>query len=346
MAINTLWIDDKYVNMLSFQLERFKRVDDNTYNFRCPICGDSQNNKFKARGYIFKNKDKMSFKCHNCGSSLSFSSFLKDINAGLYNEYRLEIFKELRQYDPNKNKVVYEPKIENFVTHRHQEFKPLKELQAISQMGADNIVKKYVLNRKIPNEYHHKIFYTVRFMEWINKHIPNKFNEKQLKMDEPRLVIPFMDETGYVFAVAGRSFKKNSIRYLTIKFDDAHPKIYGLDTINFNSRVYVVEGPIDSMFIDNSLAMAGADVDIKNIVKNDDFTIVFDNEPRNHEIVKRMERHIINGNKVCIWPENIEQKDINDMIISGMSKDEVKTIIDNNTYSGLKAKLKLNYWKK
>lgn len=340
MAVNTLWLDDKYANMLSFQLDRFKRLKAYTYNFRCPICGDSEKNKFKARGYLYKNKDHLSFKCHNCGASPRFSVLLKQINPELYKEYRIESIKETQIV------CEYVPQIEKFAKPKHLEFEPLKNLKRISQLDADNVVKKYVCDRQIPNEYHHKIFYVTRFMEWINTFIPNKFSNEQLKKDEPRLVIPFIDENGYVFAVTGRSFKKNSLRYLTIKFDEDAQKIYGLEKLDRTKRIYILEGPIDSMFIPNSVAMAGADLDIRNLFTNNDVTIVFDNEPRNLEIVKRMEKFIDRGHNVCIWPQHILEKDINDMIITGKTSNEIISLIDENTYYGLKAKLKLAEWRK
>lgn len=344
MSINTLWIDDKYVNLLSYQLDKFKRLNQYTYNFRCPICGDSKQSKFKCRGYVFKNKSTLSFKCHNCGFSSSFSKFLKEINREIYNEYRLEVLKEKRSQGNDTH--VFIPKIEYFSKHRYQEFKPLKELQKVSQLDHNHPVKEYVVRRKIPEKYHCKLYFTIRFMEWVNKYVPNKFDDKQLKMDEPRLIIPFIDENGYVFAVSGRSFKKKSIRYMTVKFDENKPKIYGLDTFDKNKHVYVVEGPVDSMFLDNAIAMAGADINLDELLPNNNYTIVFDNEPRNLEIIKRIEKNIDMNKKVCIWPETILQKDINDMVINGLSKDSIQEIIDNNTFSGLKAKLKLSLWRK
>lgn len=182
-------------------------------------------------------------------------------------------------------------------------------------------------------------------MEWINTVISDKFNDSQLKMDEPRLVFPFIDERGRVFGVTGRSFKKNSLRYITIMFDDEHAKIYGLNRVNKNKKVYVVEGPIDSFFLNNAIALAGADGDIDHLgIKNK--VIVYDNEPRNADIIKRNEKMISNGQTVCIWPETIVDKDINEMVLHGMTVSDIENIINKNTYSGLTAKIKLSQWRK
>lgn len=346
MIMHSSWIDDKYINLLSFRLDRFKRVGQYAYNFRCPICGDSKKSKFKARGYVFPSKDKnvLMYKCHNCGVSMQVKNLIREIDDALFKEYSLEMLKESGGKEKIKKFI---PDIEKFSKRRHDKFDPLKGLKKISQLSHESPVKKYINERMIPNEYHHKLYYCKRFMEWINTIVPDKFDENQLKRDEPRLVIPFIDRKGYVFGVTGRSFKKNSIRYLTIKFDDDKEKVYGLEDINLKKRVYVVEGPIDSFFIDNCLAFAGSDGQIDTVLNGCDYTVILDNEPRNEEIVKKMKKLINSGRDVCIWPESVnDYKDINDMIIAGMQKDQIKHIIDSNTFNGLKATLKFNEWKK
>jgi hypothetical protein len=157
------------------------------------------------------------------------------------------------------------------------------------------------------------------------------------------LVLPFIDEKGNMFGFTGRAFDPNSLRYLTIMIDEDKPKIFGLNEIDFHKQYYVVEGPIDSLFIRNAVAMAGADGNSKGLENIENAVYVFDNEPRNGEIVKRMERVLERGNKVVIWPESIIDKDINDMFVSGL---DPQAIIDSNIYSGLEGKLKLSYWRK
>ena len=84
-------VDSKYIGLVSSRLQKFKRVKDNLYNFRCPICGDSQKNKNKTRGYIYQVKNNTNFKCHNCGASMSFNNFVKTIDPTLHKQYTLEI---------------------------------------------------------------------------------------------------------------------------------------------------------------------------------------------------------------------------------------------------------------
>jgi hypothetical protein len=124
--------------------------------------------------------------------------------------------------------------------------------------------------------------------------------------------------------------------------DEEQPKIFGLDKIKENKPVYIVEGPFDSTFLENSVAMAGSDADVRAFDWSS-YIWVFDNEPRNREIINRISKVINRGNKVVIWPNNIEQKDINDMVLAGR---DVQSIVEYNVYSGLEATLKLNNWKK
>jgi hypothetical protein len=193
----------------------------------------------------------------------------------------------------------------------------------------------------IPKEFLNDIYFCSHFFKW---------TKIKSKWDYPRLVIPFRDETGEVFAAQGRAFGSETPKYLTVKFDDK-PKIFGLDRIDWDKRIYVVEGPIDSMFLDNCVAIAGADFNIlqDEAIRDDewsteDTTLILDNEPRNKEIVRRMETLIDNNYELVIWPDTITQKDINDMVLEGVK--DIQKLIDNNTYKGLEARLQLASWKR
>jgi len=56
-----------------------------------------------------------------------------------------------------------------------------------------------------------------------------------------------------------------------------------------------------------------------------------------------MEKVIDNGHPIVIWPSDVSQKDVNDMVLAGH---DVQTVVESNTYSGLEAKVKLLSWKK
>jgi DNA primase len=348
--MSTLWIDQKYASLVGTQLEQFKVVKTKPYiaKFRCPICGDSQRNRFKTRGHFYEHNGHINFKCFNCSASTSLSNFVKTQNQSLYTEYKLEILKESGNNVVQEISEIFTPAIEKFSSRRIDSFEPFKELKKISQLKANHPAKLYVLQRKIPPSTHYRIYYSHIYYTWVNSIVPNKFNDKALKLDEPRIVFPFIDSKGYVFGFTGRSLSKStSMRYSTIILDETKEKVFGLDTINKDKNVYVVEGPIDSLFLDNCIAMAGADINLNNITDRDKITVVYDNEPRNKEIVKKISKAVDQGYKVCIWPDFIEHKDINDMVLKqDLSGSAVQAIIDSNTFSGLSAKMRLQQWSK
>ena len=137
------------------------------------------------------------------------------------------------------------------------------------------------------------------------------------------------------------------MRYATIILDETKEKVFGLETIDKTKKVYVVEGPIDSLFLDNCIAMAGSDINLNNIADRDKIVVIYDNEPRNKEIVKKINKAVEHNYNVCIWPDFIEQKDINDMVLKqDLSGPAIQSIIDSNTYNGLAAKMRLQQWSK
>ena len=194
----------------------------------------------------------------------------------------------------------------------------------------------------IPEKYYSKLFLCNKFMAFVNKAKPNTFSHT--KGEHPRLIIPFYDGNDKVFAFQGRAFGKEQPKYLTVKLDENKQKVYGLDRVNLQNKVYIVEGPIDSLFIDNCLAAAGADLTLR--VEPDNVTYIFDNEPRNKEIIKRMYDVVEKDYNIVIWPEHIHAKDVNEMIMNGMTKIELQTIISTNTFAKLEALTKLSYYKK
>ena len=318
------YIDLKFIMMISPRLKKFKRVRDNLFNFRCPYCGDSLKFRNKARGYFYKKKNDFLYKCHNCGKGTTFGKVLELIDPDSYKEYLMEKYKDSSptQSDPEFN----------FEAPKFKKKDPkLESLIPINKLNGDHPARQFVEFRQLPEEFYSDLYLCPKFFEW---------SKIQSQQEHPRLVIPFRDETGEVFAAQGRAFGKEVPKYLTIKFDDK-PKIFGLDRVDFTKRFYVVEGPIDSMFVDNCLAVAGADF---RYLPPGDTTIVLDNEPRSREITKLMERLIHQDYELVIWPDTITQKDKHDMVLAGVK--DIQQLINNNTFSGLEAKMKLATWKR
>lgn len=320
-------VDKKYVDILSARLTKFKKVRSTLYNFRCPICGDSQKNTNKCRGYIYQKDSKLNYKCHNCGFSSSFSYFLKTLDGELYKKYIFDRYRE-----ENAEKEVQEKVVKPVPTFG-------KKIR-LSKASENEIAKSYLEKRKLNPD---KFYYAEKFKEWTNSIKPTF---KTTRFDEPRIVIPFYDELGILFGFQGRTLKKNSdAKYITILFDESSPKIYGLDSYDSSKTVYILEGPFDSEFVDNSVAMCGADIEDYDF-KTDDVVYIFDNEPRNVEICKRMEKIIAKKGSLVIWPPSFEYKDVNKFIESGGSINQIMNIIKENTYNSLMAKLKMVSWKK
>ena len=319
-------VDSKYIGLISSRLQKFKRVKPDLYNFRCPICGDSQKHKNKARGYIYVVKNNTNFKCHNCGASLSLNNFIKKIDGTLHKQYTLEKFKEGHT---GRGFVVEEPEFK----FKKPVFRKKLDLPKATE---NPYAKEYLEERKLNPE---KFYFTDKFKEWTNT---KKQTFDSTYRDEPRIIIPMYDRDKKLIGFQGRSLTHNSVKYITVMLEDEAPKIYGLDSIDEKLPVYVVEGPFDSTFVNNSVALCGSDGDL-GYLEGSDTILVYDNEPRNREIVGRIERCIERNQKVVIWPSNIIEKDINDMVLAGH---DVMSMLKLNTYSGLEAKLKFNTWKK
>ena len=336
-----IWLDHKYINLLSNRLEQFSRVSNTVYRFRCPICGDSKKDKRKRRGHILERGGKSRFFCHNCNASMQFKYFLKEIDPMLYLEYVKESIAESGQ----------QKDVESFVEKMKKpvfiKTTGLSKLKKISQLQPDHPAKLYINKRQIPVGVHYKLFYCPKFAAWVNSMIPDKMPTPE--KDEPRLIIPFLDKEKNMFGFQGRSFRKDGMRYITILLDENRPKIYGLDGIDESKDIYLLEGPIDSMFLPNAIAATGGDlisqIELSGLQK-DRIVVVFDNEPRHPDTIKRMQKAIDAGYRVTIWPSKIEQKDVNDMILAGYTADQLKDIIDEHNYSGPTARLHFAIWRK
>ena len=318
-------IDSKFISLLSAKLQKFKRVKSNLYNFRCPICGDSHKNKSKTRGYLYSVKADVNYKCHNCGASMTFSSFLKQQDPILHKQY---VFERFKQGTTGRATVVENPKFD----FQAPKFKKKINLPKASENpSADG----YLTARKLDSN---QFYYAEQFKKFVNTLKPT-FDDT--RYDEERIIIPLYYEKNLI-GLQGRSLGPSKVKYITVMLNDDAPKIYGLDNIRRDDPVYITEGPFDSTFIRNSIAMCGSDVHVPDRFASD-CCYVYDNEPRNREIVNRVSKTIDSGNSVVIWPSSITHKDINDMYLAGH---DVQHMVESNTYRGLEAKLKLNTWKK
>ena len=318
-------IDSKFIGLVSARLDKFKQVKSGLYNFRCPMCGDSQKHKNKARGYLYLIKNDYNYKCHNCGASASFNNFLKNLDVQLHKAYTLEKFKEGHT---GRNFVADEPK---FVFK-----KPVFASKILLPLcSEDNRARKYLEDRGIDPT---KFYYAEKFKEFVNSY-KDTFGPDVL--EEPRIVIPLWYNKDLI-GFQGRSLGPSKVKYITIMLCDEAPIIYGLDSISRDEPVFITEGPFDSTFIRNSIAMCGADADVSGYGISTP-VYVYDNEPRNAEICRRIQTAIATKQTVVIWPDHIQQKDINDMYLAGH---DVQNLVESNMYNGLEATLKFKTWKR
>jgi len=327
-----LWIDTKYAGMVSPRLKRFRIKKQSPYeaNFRCPICGDSKKSQIKSRCWFYEREGRLTVKCFNCGAHPSFRNFLGFVDPTLEQEYAFESFKE--RNDQNSqwgNRLPAAQVVDRVVLGD-----PYVSISALSDFHP---ARKYLRGRRIPAFAFDHLGWVDDFTKFTNSYLPDKLDMKP----EGRIIIPLMDRYGMMFGFQGRNLRLDGNRYVTIMLQDK-PKVFGLDRVDEDRKVYVVEGPFDSLFLDNGVAMAGADA----AMGFTDQVVIYDNEPRNLEIVARMERAIARGEQVVIWPSSFPHKDVNDAVVAGMTPAAVQAIIDGNTYQGLAARLRLMEWKK
>ena len=331
--------DTKYLSLLSPRLDRFKKVRDYLWNFRCPQCGDSQKSKSKARGYVYRKKTDLFFKCHNCGVGQSVGNLIKDLDPFLHKQYIMERYKA-GETGKRKSKAP-EFKFET------PTFKPKEtkiDLPSIESLPKEHYARVYCEGRTIPQQFMNKIFYSEDFKEWALSVC--QIDYSNLMGKEPRLVIPFFDKDNQLIGAQGRALQESKVRYVTVKVHEDVPKVFGLERWNSDQHTYLVEGPIDSLFLPNCLAVAGADMSDLGILNKDRTTLIFDNEPRNFQIVRSMIKSLQDGWNVVIWPNSITCKDINDMVLTSIKDARLVEIINTNTYSGQRGEWEVHSWKK
>jgi hypothetical protein len=330
-------VDHKYAQMISTKLLLFKRKSDRVYNFRCPFCGDSQKNKLKARGYLFEKSGGLIYKCHNCDVGTNLSKLIELVDPSLAKSYRLESYRD---------KVAANTVTDTFIIPKTEVERPpiiLDEmLSRLDQLPSHHRAVEYVKARQIPKERWNDLYYARNFKELETL---NPAYEGRLVADE-RLVIPFRREDGLLTGLTGRAMGNSSLRYATLRITD-DPMIYGLDRIERGKTIYVTEGPIDSMFLSNAIAAGGTDFTrALYSLSGEDVVLVFDNQPRNKQVVKRVESFVQRGYAMVVWNSNWSYKDINDAVLSGLTSSQVEHLLNKSTFKGLSLKLAIRDWKK
>lgn len=352
----SLYLDTKYLMLLSIKLRNFKKVSEDVYHASCEICGDSKKDTTKARGYFYKLNDKLCYKCHNCGVSMTFAHYLKVVDDSLYKQYVFEALKSNQQQKAIQHDLKQKVMIDSLRATRTMVTSDLivdsvlDHAIRVDRLPDDHQCKQYVISRLIDKSKWPLLYYVDDFKSYVNRFIPGKFkNGHDYLIDkESRLLIPFFDRHGRVFAFQGRSLDPEcKIRYYTIRLDESVPTIYGLERINYSKPIYVCEAALDSLFLPNCIAVNGASYQdglIEQIKCN--LTIVPDNERRNKQVCAQIGKMINEGYKVCLWPQGLPFKDINEAIQLGFTSDQLVEMIKQNTVQGLSGRVKFKLWTK
>lgn len=334
----SLMIDRKYVGLVSLKLEQFKKKKDYLWNFRCPFCKDSRKNKLKCRGYFYKKQAHISYICHNCSVSCSVGNFIKQIDPSLYRQYQMELYTtsgEVNSKKPDFPKEIYEKPT----------FSSLS-IPCVKKLSESHSAIKYLRQRRIPEKSWNDIYYADDFLVFCDQQFPE--HGKNLLKEDSRLVFPFYDQHGMFLGVQGRAIPpfNHKVKYITMKASEDSVKVFGLNTVDFSKTIDVVEGPIDSLFLNNCVAMMDSALYTAPQVIGEKYKyrFIYDNEKRNPQIVKNIGKTIRLGYSVCLFPDDITQKDINDLVLSGIT--DIEEMIEKNTYSGLQAELKFQTWRK
>ena len=341
----SLSVESKYIGLISHRLRNFKRKQDYLWNFSCPICGDSKKNLHKARGYVYKKGNNLFYSCKNCGIGTSLGKLLENVDGTLYKEYILERYKSGESGFSNFKEPTFNVPSPRF--DKLDKPKIFEHAEFCSNLSSEHFCLAYLKNRQIPKEFYSQLLFTSHYKKFIDALVPN--HGKKL-IDDARVIIPFYDVYNNLIAVSGRALETSdkTLRYITIRTTDNEEKlVFGMDRVSVHEPVRVVEGPLDSLFVKNCVASADANLAIvaENISAGKK-VLIFDNEPRNKEIVKLMQESIKSNHNIVIWPNTIQAKDVNEMVMSGISVDEIESIISSNTFNGLQAQTKFVFWKK
>ena len=357
----SVYIDRKFLGFVSSKLEQFKEKKTDLYNFRCPYCGDSKKNKLKARGYVYRKSNDYFFVCHNCSKSTTFAKFLEHVDGTTYKQYILERYAAGETgYGTNTKKPDFEQlkgnayaRLQSTLNKPRGDSAQSQSLErtwrtythySVANLPEEHYARTYIKKRKIPEKYWDEILFIPKFRDFLDTEFPQ--HGKDEVPNDDRIVLFYTNEKGEITNVAGRALSDTKIRYVTVKISD-EKKVFGLHRLRKQERIYVLEGQFDSYFVENSIASGDSNLGgMAAIFPELDTVLVYDNEPRNKDIVKQIEKSIDKGHKVCLFPESVSGKDVNEMIQNGFTSDEIKSIIDNNTFSGLSAKLKFTHWKR
>lgn len=350
----SLYVDEMYIGMMGQRLSLFTQAGPRLWNFRCPICGDSTTDPYKKRGYFYVDKSQESYNyiCHNCSASHKLYRFIEFVFPDLLRNYKLEKFVGNRRGSleqeksipskaaaPTPNLLTEEVKVEETDDDEVD-----TDLFPIYYLEDDHPALRYLLvERKLPEDILDRFFFAPSYVNWVEK----VTHKERLLPEHSRIVLPYSKTNGETYRYVARAYEGDDFgkKYLYTEISEGS-RFYNFYNIDPKKFVYVVEGQIDCLLLDNAVAIGNAKYAKGDFKAFDDYTIVPDNQPRNFHVVQSIEKAIENGHPVVIWPNATAGKDINDLWKSGMSKQEIQDLIQRNTHRGIRATIALNRWKR
>lgn len=341
MIKSKLHVDLQWLNRISVNLQRFRKIKTDTYNCRCNVCGDSKISERKTRLYFYVKKGQMNVMCQNCNYSHSFYKYMKDNFGSYFEDYRRETM-----FDTFTVRKVRQ----DIVTLTECNAKKPDVLMMIKDIGnhatpllsldEKHPARAMLTDRAFTDKELKRLWYTDNFKDFAS--LINAEATEKLMKSEPRIIIPFVNYKGEIEMIQGRSIGPSKIKYVSIKAHNDIDKVFGMYEADEANTVYCVEGPFDSLFVDNCVASCDA-----NLTRVDADVYVWDNQPRNKDVIKYMQSAIDAGKSIVIWPTSPDKKqDINDLIQAGVSRELLMKVIRQSTYKGISAKLKFTQWKR
>lgn len=292
---------DRYISLIinSFFPEA-KQIRNGNYNFRCNVCGDSKKRKNKKRAWILKFPDKWIFYCHNCNESMVVEHWMKIYFNVYFNDYLKEAFK----IDAGYTKPLPTPiKKEELNDEEYNEYKDVQYFKPIFSSNDELflIARKICLSRLIPIDIWSK-WYVAIDGRYAN-----------------RLVIPYYDDNHKIYNYQCRSLSSQQEPKYLSKINSTD-NIYNYYCVDTTKPVIILEGVIDSLFIENSIACSGLRVEDERFKKFPHRYFLLDNdEPgraMNIKLLKEKE-YVFN------WKNFLYDKKIN----TDGDKDDINSII-------------------
>lgn len=329
-----LYVEQRFVQLLAPRLHQFKQKSSNLWNFKCPYC-EADSTHRKARGYIYEREGRLLYWCHVCSVSKSLTRFIRDVDPALHIELVREKLLETTRGEP-----IALPRAEVPTRVAARQWDGLVPLRALP---LSHTARAWARSRKLSDEAQ-DLFYADDFFAWARAIEPEKHKRVPA---EPRVVIPFRGADGQPVGFQGRALGDSPAKYVTIVTRPDEPFLFNLDRVRRDDVVIALEGPIDAMFLDNAVASGGGDVTRELARSGLDQSLVvvaYDNERRSPATIKKMRQAIERGYSVCVWPESVRHKDVNDMVVAGMSPTLIRQIVLQSSCRGGAALARLASW--